>query len=60
MDAHSLRWTIDAGTTARLVLRPPLRASLRNVSIDGKPAAGIDQGSVTVPAAPAEVIFTTE
>jgi len=58
MDAHTLRWEIEGGTTAKLVLRPPLRKPLRTVSVDGRPA-GIDDGSVTVPGGPAEVIFTT-
>jgi len=59
-DAHSLRWAIGGGTATKLVLRPPLGTALRNVSIDGKPAASFDQGSVTVLGTPAEVIFTTE
>jgi hypothetical protein len=58
MDAHTLRWEIEGGTTAKLVLRPPLRKPLRTVSVDGRPA-GVDDGSVTVPGGPAEVIFTT-
>jgi hypothetical protein len=60
MDAHSLRWAIDGGTTAKLVLRPPLGAKLRSVTIDGKPAASFDEGSATVSGAATEIIFTTK
>jgi hypothetical protein len=60
IDAHTVRWTIDGGTTARLVLRPPLQAPLCGVTIDGNPVTSFDEGSVGVQSTPAVVIFTTE
>jgi hypothetical protein len=60
VDAHTLRWTIDGGTTGKLVLLPPLAGSLRSVTVDGRPAAGFDLRSVILSSTPTEVILTTE
>jgi hypothetical protein len=39
-----------------LVLRPPLAAPLRSVTIDGQASMSFDAGSVTLPHGPAQVI----
>jgi hypothetical protein len=57
-DSVTLRFEIGSGMTAKLVLRPPLRAPLRSVVIDGSACANFDKDSVTVLHTPAEVICT--
>jgi hypothetical protein len=59
IDSTTLRFEIGAGTTGKIVLRPPLGKPLRSVLVDGSPYAGFDHDSVTLLRAPAEVICTT-
>jgi len=65
MDAVTLRFQIQSGVTAKMVLRPPLAAPLRSVTVNGRPCTSFDGQSVTLIHAstehtPAEVICTTE
>jgi F5/8 type C domain len=59
MDAHTLQWTFDGGITAKMVLRPPLGAALRSVTVDGNSITTFDEDSATVSLAATEVIFST-
>jgi hypothetical protein len=55
LDSQTLRF--DIGVYPRpLVLRPPLAAPLRSVTIDGQASMSFDAGSVTLPHGPAQVI----
>jgi hypothetical protein len=56
--AGTLRFEIGAGVTAKLVLRPPLAAALRSVTVNGEPYDGFDAHSVTIMHTPAEVVCT--
>jgi hypothetical protein len=58
-DSATLRFEIGSGTTAKMVLRPPLEAPLRSVIVDGSACASFDKDCVTVLRTPAEVICTT-
>jgi hypothetical protein len=60
LDGRRLRFNIADGVTTRIILRPPLAAPLRSVSIDGHAHADFDEHSVTVVHTPAEVICTCE
>ena len=60
MDANTLRFQIDGGIMAKMILRPPLSTPLRSVSVNGSPCASFDGDSVTLVQTPAEVICTTE
>ncbi len=55
-----LRFEIGAGVTAQLVLRPPLAARLRSVTLNGDPYDGFDADSVTIMHTPAEVVCTCQ
>ena len=59
MDSSTLRAEIGAGVAGRIILRPPLAAPLRAVTINGVACASFDGDSVTLPQVPAEVICTT-
>jgi hypothetical protein len=59
IDSATLRFGIGSGVAAKLVLRPPLGAPLRSVTVDGSDYASFDQDSVTLLRTPAEVICTT-
>jgi hypothetical protein len=59
VDSATLRFDIEGGTTAKIVLRPPLATPLRGVIINGNADASFDKDSVTVLRTPAEVICTT-
>ena len=59
VDAHTLKFVIGGNITAKIVLRPPLEAALRGVTVDGRTDATFDANSVTVLRTPAEVICTT-
>jgi hypothetical protein len=56
-DSASLRFEIG-GVAAKVVLRPPLRGSLRSVLIDGAACTSFDRDSVTLSHTPAQVICT--
>jgi hypothetical protein len=56
LDAHTLRFEMASGVTAKLVLRPPLTAALRSVTINGSSCTSFDQDSVTLVNAPAALI----
>jgi hypothetical protein len=57
IDARTVRFDIGAGIDCRMILKPPLEASLREVTINGAPVR-VDGDSVSVPSAPAEVLCT--
>jgi hypothetical protein len=59
LDADSLRFRIASGVAAKIILRPPLSAALRSVSIDGSSYTEFDEHSVTIVNTPAEVICRT-
>jgi F5/8 type C domain len=60
MDANTLRFQIDGGIMGRIILRPPLTAALRSVTVNGSPCTSFEGDSVTLTHTPAEVICTTE
>jgi len=59
MDSATLRFEIGGGSSAKMILRPPLGASLRSVVVDGAACSSFDKDSVTLFRTPAEVICTT-
>ena len=59
LDSTTLRFEIGGGITGRMVLRPPMPAPLRSVTINGSVCTSFDKDSVTIAQAPAEVICTT-
>ncbi len=56
LDAATLRFDIGRSDAAKLVLRPPLRAPLRSVTLNGAVYTAFDADSVTVAQTPAQVI----
>jgi hypothetical protein len=56
LDAHTVRFEIAGGLTAKLVMRPPLAAAIASVSVNGNPCSSFDRDSVTLVNAPATVI----
>jgi hypothetical protein len=56
LDAHTLRFEIASGLTAKLVLCPPLTGALSSVTINGDSCTTFDQDSVTLVNAAAAVI----
>jgi F5/8 type C domain len=60
MDANTLRFEIGSGIMGKLVLRPPLAAPLRSVTVNGRSSTSFDGDSVTILQTPAEVTCTTE
>jgi hypothetical protein len=59
LDAHTVRFEIGSAVAAKMVLRPPLTAPLRSVTINGSACTSFDKDSVTLVNAPADVICTT-
>jgi len=59
LDAVTLRFDVAAGLRGKIVLRPPLGAPLRSVTVDGLEFTDFDKDSVTLPRTPAEVICIT-
>jgi hypothetical protein len=59
LDANTLRFKIASGVAGKIVLRPPLDAALRSVTIDGVTCNAFDEHSVTIVNTPAEVICRT-
>ena len=59
LDTDTLRFEIGGGVTAKIVIRPPLSAPLRSVSVNGSPYTDFDEQSVTLAGAPAEIICRT-
>jgi hypothetical protein len=55
----TLRFEFSGALEAKIILRPPLRAPLRGVRVDGVECTTFDSGSVTLPGLPAEVICIT-
>jgi hypothetical protein len=56
-DAHTVQFDIES-TSPKLVLRPPLLAPLRSVTINGVPAA-FEPDQIQVLETPARVICST-
>jgi hypothetical protein len=56
LDAHTLRFEIASGLTAKLILRPPLTDALSSVTVNGDSCSTFDQDSVTLVNAAAAVI----
>jgi hypothetical protein len=59
LDAATLRFDVAAGFTGKIVLRPPIAAPLRRVTVDGREFTVFDEESVTLLQTPAEVICIT-
>ena len=59
LDANTLRFKIASGVAGKIVLRPPLDAPLRSVTIDGVACNAFDEDSVTIVNTPTEVICRT-
>jgi hypothetical protein len=59
LNSTTVRFEIASGIAVKMVLRPPLGAPLRGVSIDGRECTSFDAESVTLVRGPAEVICTT-
>ena len=55
----TLRIEISSAVDARVILRPPLGAALRSVSIDGAACTNFDRDSVTLDHTPAQVVLST-
>lgn len=55
-DANTLQCKIAGGVRAKMILRPPLAAPLRGVTINGRACTSFDKDSVTIVELPAEVI----
>jgi hypothetical protein len=58
IDERTVRFDLDRGVDCRIILRPPLAAPLREVTVDGAPVP-FDDDSVAVPPSAAEVLCTT-
>ncbi|GAC1305086.1 MAG: discoidin domain-containing protein [Steroidobacteraceae bacterium] len=56
LDGRTVRFEIGGGIDGRLVLRPPLTAPLRSVSIDGRALTHFSADEVVISATPADVI----
>jgi F5/8 type C domain len=56
VDAHTLRFDIAGSSAAKCLLRPPLSAPLRCVTVNGLTSSSFERDSVTVLKTPAEVI----
>jgi hypothetical protein len=48
LDAHTVRFDIGAGLSAQLVLRPPLAAALRSVTVNDVASTAFEPDSVTL------------
>jgi hypothetical protein len=59
MNEDTVRFEIGGGIAGKLILRPPLSAPLRGVTVDGMPHASFDGNSVTLLHTPAQVTCTT-
>ena len=49
LDAHRLRFELAAGFGGKILLRPPLSAALRSVTLDGNEFTAFDSDSVLLP-----------
>jgi hypothetical protein len=58
-DSKTVRFDIESTISAALILRPPLPAQLRGVTINGVASSSFDADSVTILGAPAEVTCVT-
>ncbi|MDP9066216.1 MAG: hypothetical protein M3O06_10175, partial [Pseudomonadota bacterium] len=56
LDGRTVRFEIGGGIDGRLVLRPPMTAPLRSVSIDGRALTHFSADEVVISATPADVI----
>ncbi len=59
LDAHALRFEIGSRIGAKIVLRPPLAAPMRSVTVNGRASSSFDGDSVTIHDTPAEIICVT-
>jgi hypothetical protein len=59
VNADTVRFEIGSGIIAKIVLRPPLAAALRSVTVDGNTYGSFDEHSVTLHQTPAKVDCTT-
>jgi len=55
----TIRFEIGGGVTGKLILRPPLAAPLRAVTVDGAAYGHFDADSVTILQTPAQVTCST-
>ncbi|MDP9082537.1 MAG: discoidin domain-containing protein [Pseudomonadota bacterium] len=58
VDSRTVRFQIDGGVTAKLLLRPPLPGPLRGVRVNGSVWSKFDEHSVTVLETPVQVVCT--
>ena len=58
-DADTACCTIGAGINGKIVLRPPLAAPIRSVTVNGAAVSSFDGKSVTIAATPAEVVYSS-
>jgi hypothetical protein len=56
IDTNVLRFMIASGVSAKMILRPPLTAPLRGVTVNGQVCTSFDHDSVTIAESPADVI----
>jgi hypothetical protein len=59
IDSQTLRFDIGSGVAPKIILRPPLTAPLRSVTINGSACASFDHESVTILNTPAQVTCTS-
>jgi hypothetical protein len=59
LDSATLRFDISSAIQAKVILRPPLGAPLRSVTVDGDVCTSFDRDSVTLPHTPAQVTILT-
>ena len=59
LDSDTVRFEIGSGVTGKIVLRPPLSASLSSVSVNGSAYTQFDEQSVTIVDTPADIICRT-
>jgi hypothetical protein len=55
----TLQFSILPGITGKLLLRPPLTATLAKVTVNGEAWSDFDADSVALPQSPADVICIT-
>ena len=59
LDGDTVRFGIDGGVAGKIILRPPLAAPLRAVTLDGASHEHFDADSVTILQTPAQVTCST-
>ena len=60
VDAGTLLFEIGGDLRGRMVLRPPLPAALRAVTVDGSPHSRFDAESITLAGPAAQIVCTVQ